>query len=262
MLTPAQARLHELLDAYFAALAAGDPGRLPLAADARFTENGQQLAIGAGLWATMTAASDSRAVTVADPAAGQVAGWGMVTEGGDAEALLGVRLRMAGKAIREIETLVVRRPPFGRTTFPESLYKASPVLPDILDPAERGSREELVAAANRYLDGVSRDDADLVLSADDGVRIENGVPTVLNADGAGLEDIRDRRIAAADPERGLVLVCCFFDHPGQRRDAGFTSPLASPTSVMIWELSKVAGGRIRRIEAIGAAFPYGMRAGW
>ena len=30
--------------------------------------------------------------------------------------------------------------------------------------------------------------------------------------------------------------------------------------MLIWELFKVAGGLIRRIEAIGAAFPYGMRA--
>jgi hypothetical protein len=57
-------------------------------------------------------------------------------------------------------------------------------------------------------------------------------------------------------------VCCFFDHPGQLRDGGFRSPIATPTSMMIWELFKVAGGLIRRIEAIWAAFPYGMRAGW
>ena len=67
---------------------------------------------------------------------------------------------------------------------------------------------------------------------------------------------------AADTERGLVLVCCFFDHPGKVRGAGFDSPIAAPNSMQIWELFKVAGGRIRRIEAIGAAFPYGMRAGW
>jgi len=281
--TAAGARLHGLLDAYYAALAAGDPGRLPLATDVRFTENGQQLAIGTGLWATATGASDSRAVTVADDAAGQVAGWGMVTEGGEAEALLGVRLRTTGKAIREIET-----PPLGRATFPEGLYQTSPVVPDILDEAERGSREGLTAAANGYLDGVSRDDADLIPAADDCARIENGLQTVLNADGAGfpealrdseglrlavraqirtrafryIENIRDRRIVAADTQRGMVLVCCFFDHPGQPREADFTSPIASPNSMMIWELFKVAGGQIRRIEAIGAAFPYGMRAGW
>jgi hypothetical protein len=90
--------LEDLLGEYYAALAAGDPGRLPLAADVRFTENGQRIAIGTGLWATATRAADSRAVMVSEEAygpggtAGSVAGWGMITEGGadGANALLGV----------------------------------------------------------------------------------------------------------------------------------------------------------------------------
>ncbi len=293
MITATGTGLGGLLGEYYAALAAGDPGRLPLAADAKFTENGQRIAIGTGLWATATGAADSLVVTVSEEAyaaggtAGHAAGWGMVEEGGE-DALLGVRLKTTGRVISEIETLVVRRGPFGRDTFPGSLREPSPRMPDIIDPAERGTREDLVAAAHGYLDGVSNDDADLIPAADDCLRIENGLQTVLNPDGAGfpeafvssgglglgvrdqirtrafryIEGIRDRRVVAADTARGLVLVCCFFDHPGQLRDADFTSPIASPNSMMIWELFKVAGGRIRRIEAIGAAFPYGMRAGW
>jgi hypothetical protein len=286
-----RARLHDLLDGYFAALRSGDPGRLPLAADARFTENGQELAIGTGLWATATSTADDRAVIVADAAAGQVAGWGMITEGGPEggnEALLGVRLRTAGKAIREVETLVIRRAPFGRGTFPEGLYRPSPVMSDPVDPERLRTRDGLIAAANGYLDGVSRDDADLIPAADDCLRIENGLQTVLNPDGAGfppdlsfveglrlgvrdqirtlafryIEDIRDRDFLIADVDRGLVLVRCFFDHPGQLRDTDFDSPILAPNSMMIWELFKVSGGLIRRIEAIGAAFPYGMRANW
>ena len=265
----------------------------------RFTENGQRIAIGTGLWATATRTADSRVVTVSEEAygpggtAGSVAGWGMITEGGadGANALLGVRLKTTGKAISEIETLVVRRAPFGRTTFPERLLEPSAAMAQILEPADRGTREDLIQAANGYLDGVSRDDAGLIPAADDCVRIENGLQTVLNPDADGfpatfassgglgglglgvraqigtlafryIEDIRDRRFVAADTERGLVLVCCFFDHPGKVRGAGFDSPIAAPNSMLIWELFKVAGGLIRRIEAIGAAFPYGMRAGW
>jgi hypothetical protein len=292
--------LEDLLGGYYAALAAGDPGRLPLAANVRFTENGQRIAIGTGLWATATHAADSRVVTVSEEAygpggtAGSVAGWGMITEGGGADgadALLGVRLKTTGKAISEIETLVVRRAPFGRTTFPERLLEPSAAMAQILEPADRGTREDLVRAANGYLDGVSFDDAGLIPAADDCVRIENGLQTVLNPDADGfpetfvssgglgglglgvraqirtlafryIEDIRDRRFVAADTARGLVLVCCFFDHPGKVRGAGFDSPIAAPNSMLIWELFKVAGGLIRRIEAIGAAFPYGMRAGW
>ena len=302
MITARGGGLEDLLGEYYAALAAGDPGRLPLAADTRFTENGQRIAIGTGLWATAIRAAGSRVVTVSEEAygpggtAGSVAGWGMITEGGaegpdGANALLGVRLKTTGKAISEIETLVVRRAPFGRTTFPERLLEPSPAMAQILEPADRGTREDLVRAANAYLDGVAGDDAGLIPAADDCVRIENGLQTVLNPDADGfpetfvssgglgglglgvraqirtlafryIEDIRDRRFVAADTERGLVLVCCFFDHPGKVRGAGFNSPIAAPNSMLIWELFKVAGGLIRRIEAIGAAFPYGMRAGW
>ena len=302
MITARGGGLEDLLGEYYAALAAGDPGRLPLAADTRFTENGQRIAIGTGLWATAIRAAGSRVVTVSEEAygpggtAGSVAGWGMITEGGaegpdGANALLGVRLKTTGKAISEIETLVVRRAPFGRTRFPERLLEPSPAMAQILEPADRGTREDLVRAANAYLDGVAGDDAGLIPAADDCVRIENGLQTVLNPDADGfpetfvssgglgglglgvraqirtlafryIEDIRDRRFVAADTERGLVLVCCFFDHPGKVRGAGFDSPIAAPNSMLIWELFKVAGGLIRRVEAIGAAFPYGMRAGW
>lgn len=303
MITATGVGLSGLLDEYYAALAAGDPGRLPLAADVTFTENGQRVAIGTGLWATASGTADSRVVAVSEEAygpggtAGHVAGWGMVTEGGGAgdgvgeDALLGVRLKTTGRVISEIETLVVRRKPFGRDTFPRSLYEPRAAMGEILERTERGTREDLVNAANGYFDGVARNDADLMPVADDCVRVEIGLQTVLNPDRAGfpdtfvsgagpeglglgvraqirthafryIEDIRDRRFVVADTERGLVLVCCFFDHPGQVRGAGFDSPYKTPNSMMIWEMFKVAGGLIRRIEAIFVAFPYGMRAGW
>lgn len=277
-----------LLDAYFEALATGDPAPLPLAAGVRFTENGQELPLGKGLWATATGVAARRTVVVADSGEGQLAGWGMVSKAGQ-DALLGVRLKTDGDgAIGEIETLVARRPLFGRTAFPETLFKPSPYIDDIIDPARRGTRADLIAAANGYLDGVARDDADLIPAADECVRFENGLQTTLNAEGVGfppefalheglklgvreqvrtsdfryIEDIRDRRFPVADTERGLVLAMVFFDHPGQLRKADFTSPIASPNSMIIWELFKVDGGLIRRIEAILSPFPYGMRAGW
>ena len=299
MITASGIGLDGMLGEYYAALTAGDPGRLPLAADVKFTENGQRIAVGTGLWATATGAADSPVVSVAEESygpggyVGQVAGWGMIAEGGDGgdDVLLGVRLKTMGQVISEIETFVVRRMAFGRDTFPQCLYKPSQRLTAVIEPSGRPTREELVEAANGYFDGVARDDADLMPVADDCIRIENGLQTVLNPDrtgfpdtfvsGAGpeglglgvraqirthafryIEEIRDRRAVVADTERGLVLVCCFFDHPGQVRGADFNSPYKTPNSFLIWEMFKVAGGQIRHIEAIMAAFPYGMRHGW
>ena len=41
------------LDKYVDAMLAHNPASLPLAKDVRFTENGQQLDLGEGLWASM-----------------------------------------------------------------------------------------------------------------------------------------------------------------------------------------------------------------
>ena len=48
-----RACLEKLLDTYLGALVAHDPKRLPLAPGARFTENGQALPPGDGLWGTI-----------------------------------------------------------------------------------------------------------------------------------------------------------------------------------------------------------------
>ena len=275
-------------DRYFGALgAAGDWRSLPVAAGVTFTENGQRLALGRGLWRTVTKVAAARGVTVADTAQHQVVTWGMASEAG-ADVIVGLRLRVEDGQISEIETLVARDPMFGQTDFPPWPSSPSPVFGDVVNPESRASRAELIAAANAYFDGVQDDDADLIPAADDCLRFENGRQTVLNPTAEGyapgsrvhdrlrlgvrdqvrtrdfryIEEIRDRRYPVVDVARGLVLGCVFFDHPGQLRDADFASSYQQSNSMMIWELFKVADGLIRRIEAIIGVFPYGMESGW
>jgi hypothetical protein len=45
-----RACLEGFVDQYLAALVAQDPSRLPLAKNARYTENGQELKLGDGMW--------------------------------------------------------------------------------------------------------------------------------------------------------------------------------------------------------------------
>jgi hypothetical protein len=277
-----------LLDLYFEALGQGDPGLLPLAPGARYTENGQEIPFGRGSWATATEVAAERNIAVADREQGQVAGWGMISEAGTG-ALAGVRLKAdTSGLITEAEALIVRSPLFGRVDFPDRLRRPSPLAAGVVEPAPRATRTQLKAAADAYFDGVQDDDADLIPAADDCVRIENGVQTVLNpaAEGLGegsplghgigmsvrdqvrllgfpaIERIRDRRYPVIDVERGLVLGQVFFDHPGPVRNGPVPQRFAAPNSYFIWELFKVSGGVIRHIEAIMAMFPYGMRPGW
>lgn len=285
--------LTSFADRYFEALAAGDHSALPLAPGVVFTENGQRLPLGKGLWATVTGAAASRAVTVADEEKRQVATWGMVTEGrGGAGTILGVRLRVPDGRVTEIETFAIR-PGDMVSVFRDSgfldaerLAHPSPGLLDLLDQADRPTREELVAAANGYVDGVSGGDASLIPVADDCPRFENGVQTVLRTEGfppgsepnpvtmmgvaqqvregatRHIASARDRGMYLADTSRGLIMIRFFFDHRGSTRGWEGRSPFAGPNSMPAWEIFKVRGGLIRQIEAIIAWWPYGYRWGW
>jgi hypothetical protein len=275
-------------DRYFEVLAAGDHSLLPAAPGVAFTENCQVLRLGQGLWATATGAAATRAVTVADEESGEVATWGMVSEAGR-DAILGVRLKVDAGLITEIETFVVRINDmvsgFGLLDA-ERLRRPTAEFLDLVDEADRPTRDDLCRAADGYLDGVSGDNADLIPVADDCVRVENGVQTVLRTEGwpPGTElqprhtvgvaqqvregltrhiwAARDRGMYLTDPTRGLVMVRFFFDHPGKVHGWQGRAAFIAPNSMPAWEVFKVRGGLIRHIEAIISIFPYGMRWGW
>jgi hypothetical protein len=289
------AALRSLADHYFEVLPSGDFAALPLVGDpagadgVAFTENGQRLPLGRGLWRTATGSAAVRAVTVADEAAGQVASWGMVTEAGQ-DAILGVRLKVTDAGlITEVETFVVRFNDmvsgFGLLGA-DRLRRPAEGFLDLVPEAERPTRAELCAAADGYLDAVSSDNAGLVRVADDCLRVENGVQTVLRTEGwppgAELNPVTamsvaqqlragftrhiwaasDRGMYLTDPARGLVMVRFFFDHPGRVHGWQGRSAFTAPNSMPAWEVFKVRGGLIRHIEAIISIFPYGMRWGW
>lgn len=284
-----RADLGSYAERYFELLPSGGHDKLPTAPGVVFSENGQVLPLGQGLWRTATGASGTRAVTVADDERGEIATWGMVTEAGQ-DSILGVHLTVGGDGlISEIDTFVVRTNDMS-STFPGSglldvgkLAGPTPGLLDLVDEAERPTVDELLRAADGYLDGVTGGDASLIPVADDCLRFENGVQTVLRTDGflPGREPnpatrmgvaqqvreavtrhiaaARDRGIYLTDPARGLVLVRFFFDHRGKVRNWQGRSVFIGPNSMPAWEVFKVRGGLIRHIEAIIAWYPYGFR---
>ena len=283
------AYLGSYADRYFELLPSGGYDELPTAPGVVFTENGQPLRLGQGLWATATGAASTRAVTVTDTERGEIATWGMVTEAGQ-DSILGLRLKAGDDGlITEIDTFVVRANDIS-STFPgpglmdvARLSSPTPGLLDLVDERERPTVEELRRAADGYVDGVTSGDASLIPVADDCPRIENGVQTVLRTEGVlpgrapnpatmmGVaEQVREgvtRHIAAArdrgmyltDPSRGLVMIRFFFDHRGKVRNWQGRSPFTGPNSMPAWEVFKVRDGLIRHIEAIIAWYPYGFR---
>ena len=284
--------LEGLMEQYLGALFAHDPARLSTTPDVRFTENGQQLELGDGLWRTVSGKGTFH-IIVPDTAAGEVAWLGSIREA-DTPAMLAVRLGVHGRRVAEIETLVQRsdRSALG---FEKIGYHWDQIVP----PAERMSRGALVHTANLYFSGIQLNDGKGIYPfAPDCNRIENGsfttnVPTpagqkrpdphtanMYSAQWSCLEQfksglihfvtrVRDRRFVAVDPERGIAFAFGFFDH-----DAGdtriFQTPdgrtvTAGPKQPWTWELAetfRVEHGKIHQIMAIMNHVEFGTNSGW
>jgi hypothetical protein len=296
-----RACLEGWVDRYFAAVVADDPKAVPLAQRVRFTENGQVLPVGEGLWKSMKSAGKYR-LAVADPEAGQIALITTVVEDNadpaqGTPALMALRLKVADGRIAEIEQVLERNPQTAQRVEALGTPRAAFTTPV---PAEqRMSRAALVETANKYFSGMQRNDGkgDYPFSPRCD-RIENGgrstnVPTpagetrpdpktargysgqwsCLEQFQSGLlyfvSRIRDRRYVAVDQERGIVAAFAFFDHmAGSTRN--FTRPDGTPTTAgpaqpwtwEILEIFKVENNQLAEIEAFLTRPPYGMLSGW
>lgn len=271
-------------DAYLSALLARDPRRLALHEQVRFTENGQQLALGRALWRTITGVTDYR-IDVADPTLGQICVLTMVLEN-DMPAFLSLRLRLKDDKIGEIETLVGRTG-HGGPERPRRLDQADASMSAPLAPPSRSSRVEMVAIADAYFEGLVnpsvRPSFDIACN-----RFENGVQTTNLADPAAawaswnceqqyhagfskmVEANRDRRYAAINEERGLVYAMIVMEFAGDVRSlpiadgSTFTPPdrYLQPRTLLAHEVIKIADGKLQRLESIYTLVPYGAGAGW
>jgi hypothetical protein len=239
--------------------------------------------VGKGLWATATPPPPSpKYFEAIDAARGQVVYWGAASEGGQL-VILGVRLKAEDALITEIETQVIRRPPEGghpRVFAPEAMLRRNQAFFDEVAGAKQTAREQMIRCANLYLDGILTSNGGMIPVHRDCVRIENGVQTVLN-EGRGedmgalgvadqinsgifrdIETARERRVLAIDDERGLIVLAFLFDHPGPVTKSSFQSRFEQPNSMAAFEVFKIRGGLIVRIESVLNVFPYGMRSGW
>jgi hypothetical protein len=296
-----RACLEDWVARYFDAVIANEPASIPIASDVRFTENGQRLEIGDGLWNSMKSAGTYR-LFVADVPAGQVAFLGTIAEDAreatsDTPALIALRLKIENAEIAEIEQFVVRNVEAANRVAargsPHALYTQE------IPQGERMSRAALIETANKYFTGMQQNDGkgDYPF-ADNCNRIENGMQTTNRPPPPGearsdpataanysaqwscreqfesgllrfVTRIRDRRFVAVDPERGLVFAFVFFDHAaGDTRNfeaASGRRVTAGPAQPWTWyvaEVFKIERGLIGPIEATLERVPYGMTSGW
>ena len=273
-----RACLEGFIDKYLDAMQAHDAKLLPQSKNIKFTENGQKLELGDGLWNTFAGKGTYR-LFVTDVEAGEVTFIGTLREDGRDPAapipvVMALRLKVVNNLVTEAETLVVRNDSGTRAANNlEKMGKPNHLFTEEIPAADRASRADLVKTANLYFTGMEKNDGrgDYPF-ADDCDRIEMGshttnapVPagqtrpdpaTASNYSGtwscmeqfkSGLLHfvyrIRDRRFVAVDRERGLVFSFIFFDHPGGKTRT-FETPngrkvTAGPTQPWTWELAEL-----------------------
>jgi hypothetical protein len=265
---------------------------------ARYTENGVELPIGVGLWATADRIGPYRHAFF-DSTNGQAAAFVTVAEGAT-RSIMALRVKEIGGAVREIEAVIARPPLFGGVSAfgdgPAALDEGGgPDAGWFGDAGPHLPRGDLRRVADQYFAGLEGNDGtgDYPF-ADDCIRIENGFRTteVPPSPTAGktpyfeaframsarqqfetgyfafVDRIRERRFPVIDPARGLVFAFAFFDHSGTVRDYTLAdgtpvhSQVERPFSWMIAEAFRIERGLITRIEALMTECPYGMSSGW
>lgn len=224
-----RACLGRLADAYFAAMAAHDPSRLPLARDVKYTETGIVKPIGQGLWRTAEGLPRYR-LNLYDPETGGIGIHAVLKERG-LEALVSLRLKVEAGLITEVEALVI--PGDSRIVGyqQEDLTQPSRLWTRTIPVPERNSRFELLAAADAYFRGFETNGtpdyipAPLLPEAD---RRENGIlytntkigSSSLSTARSGFDagrfkgmQVRDRRYPVVDSESGAVMSLVRFGDP-------------------------------------------------
>lgn len=289
-----RACLNGIVDQYLAALVAHDPARLPLAKTVKFTEDGVRLKPGDGLWATASGLGTYK-LYFDEPENGGVGAFAVIQENGT-PALLALRLKVARRQITEIETLVARKQ---TTAFlnTNALTEPRSIFLETVPPADRPSRQEMIAIVNKYFEGIEQSSGDIVPFDKDCIRIENGIQTtnVTSASAAPLpgasgfnllalgcreqfntrifsyiQTVSPRRFPIVDSERGLVLALVRFNHPAtaQSVDVPGRGRVSMgrysqwPNSTAIAELFKVKDRKIREITAVIVTQAYKAPTGW
>ena len=286
--------LEGLVADYLAAVVAHDASRLPLAGDVRYTENEQLLAVGDGFWQTAVAIGNY-AHFFADPVTNQAAWMGTMREG-NALVLMALRLRVQLGRITEIETSYFRPGGGGPNDIAamDARKTPEPLWMEVVPPAQRSSRDELVAIANAYFDGMQRNDGKGYYPfTDDCDRIENGAHTTNTPSGpttpggfnymaldckkqfesgylAIVTRIHQRRFPLVDEERGVVWANAVLDLGGTVRSIKLTNGetvdmgafAGRASSIEATEAFKIENGKIRRVEMIGGSVPYHLNSPW
>ena len=257
-----RACLQGLVSQYIEAVLAHDPSRLPLADDVEYTEGGRLVEMGSGLWETVTAQGTFRHDYL--DTTKQVAASHIEFREGELPVLLSVALHVEGGEIAGIETIVARITP-DSPFQPAVLGEPVRGMDRPLATGERMSREEMVAVALKYAEGLrigNFTDAGTPF-APETYRVENGVITAGEGCFGAECGLYAQRImvhpgllpsvVAVDEENGTVVLWMNF---------GFTDSYGPGNALVTFEAFKIWDGSIHAINAFFDFLPIGRSRGW
>ena len=250
--------LADLMTQYVDALVAHDHTRLPLAAEVKFTVDGEAGKLGEGLWTTVTGNQGFRQDYL--DVKQQVAAAHLVFNEGENHVLLSALLHVdADSKISGIETLIQRLTPTSRFQ-PRELGGPIRGMNDPIPAGEKLSRANMIRIALTYPEGLrigNFTDAGTPFAAET-YRVENGM---IMAEGPGLytQNIIMHpgivaSVAAVDEENGTVLLWMNFGHTGDSYGVG--------NALVTYEAFKVWGNQIHAINAFFIGLPISRSRFW
>lgn len=290
-----RACMEDLAGKFLNAMAARDASALPLAPNARYTENGQAMGFDNGLWQTASEVGAYRHV-FADPASGQLGLFSTMDENGRG-LTMGTRIRLENGLITEVELVTYRTgsgPAWNDAGYAqlEEMKAPKALWTGPVPPAQRKSRQELATIASHYFEAIEQNDGKGYYPfTDDCDRLENGTYTTnrsgfirmgdVDIGGMGCKaqfstglygvvtEVHHRRFPVIDEERQAVFAFGVFDHCGCKpeltmpdgrvvRIAGFNRP----SSILLAEAFAIRGDLIEQVEAVGTSVPYHSDPGW
>lgn len=273
-----RACLGGILTQFLESLVAHDPSKAPLADGVRFTEDAKETPIGGGFWATASKLGAFRTdfLDVRE----QTAAVHAVMEENGTSVLFAARLKVEGREITEIETMVVRGQAEAMLFDLTRLDRPSAAFTTMPPKDQLNTREEMVEIAMRYPEGLrvgSFVTSDVPFAAG-AYRLENG-QLMAGPDCTfipGCNDIRNQRlptlaeikgeVVAVDEENGTVLTRLDFGRGslmGGRRGGGAGGESAAPEMVLVtFEAFKIYGGQVHAVEAVFESMPVNTPRGW
>jgi len=254
--------LQDMLTTYIDAMVAHDPSQLPLAANARFTEDSHEFKLGDGLWKTVTRKGGFRQDYI--DLKGQIAASHTVLFEGETQVLYTVVLHVAEGKIAGIETIAYRVPADGKSK-PDQLDKPLAGMNDPVPAGKRTPRAEMIRVALSYAEGLRL--GSFVTSntpfVPEAYRTTNGIKYAGSGCGGTDCGMRTQKItthpdlktsvAAVDEEAGIVLLWM---------NLGDTGAFGPNTALVTFQAFKIWDGSIHAMNLFRALLPKETERGW